>query len=442
MLTMLELKESELSSVVSLAKEYNGRFPKEFEFPSIVTLRLNNVETVIGTVNADITFNANMETKLMDIHYSPIGYNLSREKRVPPFDMKVRLGKDFFDRVSFVEMPKDMLTYLWLIKKVGVSKFDGTHSEFIVFLCHCAGMALGAFPFALDSTIKGNKIVYTGKPDFYNVAKKGIERLEREVITEERLEGWDCVSVKWEQFWKIHDSVENVDFSDAFDHIAMTRFAVKFSEDTKNADNLFDYSLYFFEVFPDSMSFNVSFTTSHKIRYHSEKYRVRFWKDYNPITGESKLVWALDDSIKYDDECYKNLTDPCGTPTETYDDEWSTIDFIVHMFLNINHFMVNYKDVAMDVEERECKHQSTGSKKHNHNRRGAVRMFKTYTLKKAWKTAVKKRNHEIHCLAWGVKGHFRHYKSGKVIFISPYIKGKEKDKYQGKDYILPPSEVI
>ena len=31
------------------------------------------------------------------------------------------------------------------------------------------------------------------------------------------------------------------------------------------------------------------------------------------------------------------------------------------------------------------------------------------------------------CPAWGVQGHFRHYKSGKVMFIAPYTKGKHRN---------------
>ena len=40
---------------------------------------------------------------------------------------------------------------------------------------------------------------------------------------------------------------------------------------------------------------------------------------------------------------------------------------------------------------------------------------------------------------WMVSGHLRHYKSGKVIFISSYPKGPERDKKKPKkkDYDLP-----
>lgn len=36
-------------------------------------------------------------------------------------------------------------------------------------------------------------------------------------------------------------------------------------------------------------------------------------------------------------------------------------------------------------------------------------------------------HHTINCPCWEVRGHYRHYKSGKTIFIPSYKKGKEKD---------------
>lgn len=37
-----------------------------------------------------------------------------------------------------------------------------------------------------------------------------------------------------------------------------------------------------------------------------------------------------------------------------------------------------------------------------------------------------------HCEAWSVRGHYRHYKSGKVVYIKPYTKGKGRPA--GKTY--------
>lgn len=37
------------------------------------------------------------------------------------------------------------------------------------------------------------------------------------------------------------------------------------------------------------------------------------------------------------------------------------------------------------------------------------------------------------CPCWGVRGHYRHYKSGKVVFVKEYKKGKERANTEPKD---------
>lgn len=44
---------------------------------------------------------------------------------------------------------------------------------------------------------------------------------------------------------------------------------------------------------------------------------------------------------------------------------------------------------------------------------------------------------ETKCLAWGVAGHYRHYKDGRVVWVRPYVKGVERNnpqKYSPKTY--------
>lgn len=46
---------------------------------------------------------------------------------------------------------------------------------------------------------------------------------------------------------------------------------------------------------------------------------------------------------------------------------------------------------------------------------------------------------EITCPCWGVAGHYRHYKSGKVVYIAPFKKGKKRDDpeaYTPKNYTI------
>lgn len=41
--------------------------------------------------------------------------------------------------------------------------------------------------------------------------------------------------------------------------------------------------------------------------------------------------------------------------------------------------------------------------------------------------------HMINCPCWNVRGHYRHYKNGRVIFVKSYEKGKEKGKVKSKE---------
>lgn len=46
---------------------------------------------------------------------------------------------------------------------------------------------------------------------------------------------------------------------------------------------------------------------------------------------------------------------------------------------------------------------------------------------------------EITCPVWEVRGHMRHYKSGKAVYIAPYRKGKERDNptaLTDREYVL------
>lgn len=39
----------------------------------------------------------------------------------------------------------------------------------------------------------------------------------------------------------------------------------------------------------------------------------------------------------------------------------------------------------------------------------------------------------IKCPCWDVRGHYRHYKSGKTVFVKNYVKGKERNKEKPKE---------
>ena len=41
-----------------------------------------------------------------------------------------------------------------------------------------------------------------------------------------------------------------------------------------------------------------------------------------------------------------------------------------------------------------------------------------------------------HCPAWGVRGHYRHYKDGRCVYVRPCVKGPDRSQYCGREYEL------
>lgn len=63
--------------------------------------------------------------------------------------------------------------------------------------------------------------------------------------------------------------------------------------------------------------------------------------------------------------------------------------------------------------------------------------YKLFEIIRKYEKHINKNRHNIKCEHWEVKGHFRHYKSGKVVYIKPFSKGKNKDsKTENRIYKL------
>lgn len=89
-----------------------------------------------------------------------------------------------------------------------------------------------------------------------------------------------------------------------------------------------------------------------------------------------------------------------------------------------------------------------GRDKAKGRRRVYVRMLTLTGLDAALKEKEKVREedltsqtvlHVYTCPVWEVRGHMRHYKTGKTVYVAPYRKGKERDSasaVSGKEYVL------
>lgn len=104
-------------------------------------------------------------------------------------------------------------------------------------------------------------------------------------------------------------------------------------------------------------------------------------------------------------------------------------------YLELNGMLLSRPD-CFDLEEKVYKKSDKKRKASKHGGCNVVRHYKCYTIRDLPKREEHKRKIKRHCLAWSVRGHYRHYKNGKVVFVEQYMKGKKKEagNYEPKRY--------
>lgn len=161
----------------------------------------------------------------------------------------------------------------------------------------------------------------------------------------------------------------------------------------------------------------------------------KFWKIRFNIYG------AYDDEQKADFSTkiiYRALNrfekDLFETPQENDD------TFITHhlwMFFYVNYFIrvlpTTYKKKADKIVETFTTGKGIYKKTKN---RVVLKTTYNFDLNHY---SIKHIRHEFKCLCWGVRGHYRHMANGKVVFVKPFRKGKERNNFAAfkeKEYEL------
>lgn len=165
--------------------------------------------------------------------------------------------------------------------------------------------------------------------------------------------------------------------------------------------------------------------------------------DYNNIAEwDTEISYNSEKSIDICDhknlkclnkDIYNMLTEELEIKEGKYKGKTSSIiSSHTGLFYAINNYILHLGQEGFNISVEKICHRSSKKSK-NKNTKSVVRLVKRYTLKKNWEILYKTHKN-IHCPAWGVRGHYRHYKNGNTIFIKAYTKGKYKDKYQSKEY--------
>lgn len=285
------------------------------------------------------------------------------------------------------------------------AKYDEDHTNLQTLLAtYIAGDFILNFMRPLTEERIVNNVKEVRLVDLYNKkVKEEIYRRLSEYKKEHITDGWDVVNLTSKQLCQLSDRVNDIGKVE-YENIALQKFCLAlFNSASKHMQ------YWFFERNGDTLKCALDAVEA----IHYIKFEV-----------------TLKDNIMRLESCSDDFAkNEVGNGQMIW--QWATT-----VYIGINTFMLNYKDIAFDVERKVAQTQSEQKRHHKHGK-SSVRLFKCYTLKRAWRGEVRKHT-EITCPAWGVRGHYRHYKNGKVIFIDSFVKGKERANYQGKEYNLIP----
>lgn len=106
-----------------------------------------------------------------------------------------------------------------------------------------------------------------------------------------------------------------------------------------------------------------------------------------------------------------------------------TVQYLVYAYLDIQFIALRKKE---KIQKIRALLQSKSSNCSNENRVYKVNLNDHVIYE--YEPSNVHREFTRHCEAWSVRGHYRQYKSGKTIFIKPYIKGK--GRLSQKQYVM------
>lgn len=109
---------------------------------------------------------------------------------------------------------------------------------------------------------------------------------------------------------------------------------------------------------------------------------------------------------------------------------------MIGVFFAVNAYFLHRVTLDEEIPEKVAKtHSMGGNKTQNRKDRRVVKhLNKIYTIRGKNISSGTGATRVRHCEAWEVVGHYRHYKNGRVVYIAPYCKGKNKNAVRGKTY--------
>ena len=403
--TIVTLSLKEMQLVGQLMKKY-APYMKEMGYPTLDRVSTRKVMTTGTSAIIDYMVTDPGYLWIKVTHERPILMNRPIHNKDFEFVLDIRepdckLARPIHDKEVIAFLDKE-------IDKEGHTNMQAILQDYIP-----CDFVKNYMRFATRERVLNNEYIEI-KPveNFAEIAEKGLRISIREFNKKNMTEKWDTVNLTVNQFEKVIQTINDNHMEIEVDNTSLPRFCLSIFDKKQTG-------YYFFEKEGKILHCRIPDIETYMI----DSFDIELLGKTETGLIQGRLIEPSTDYMK-------------KWTHEKQDRDLENWEWLVNAFYIINTFMLNVGDVTMEVETKVAHEweQKQSKKKHHHN---VSRLFKSYKLIKNWKSQARKKA-EITCPCWGVRGHYRHYKNGKVVFIEPFMKGKEKDAYKGKEYALLP----
>ena len=184
-----------------------------------------------------------------------------------------------------------------------------------------------------------------------------------------------------------------------------------------------------------------------KIQAFADVKDEHIWLFNSPVSYHKNIEIDDDSEILLDGysdatvEIYQKQNHRTETIMKYIDSQQGTLSEMIGIFVrtmaHINFLMENpeYKDIERKPRKNKNNSNSMNKKNNSNNlqktnttKNIVLNGIKIRTNSNSVATKVRSRKVQRVVSCWNVRGHYRHYKSGKVVYINSYEKGKDRNK--------------
>jgi hypothetical protein len=194
----------------------------------------------------------------------------------------------------------------------------------------------------------------------------------------------------------------------------------------KQTENKFDMYTYFEVKYLQEKEIIELCTYAHA--YDSKELNF-CWNLEPQVTIEEHInSFVLNETMHFNWKYYKNKELDYVDDMEVYDTLQKYFSIIIYSQLNEEHIIRQTKTTTKKIQSKKDKRAGKKPK---------VKLLKQTIIRlntdHIQLTEEDKRDYERHKLGWTVRGHWRHYQSGKEVWIKPQVRG-DKENVEGKIY--------